>query len=179
MSVPKPRLSWFLILVVVGFLMGLFASSGCGGMETPNWLRTKPKPSPPVAHISMSCPPVAADFDGDGENDGVPVLLMFYANTEGAITAIRPDGTVKMGLYVGKHTGKIPANVKPHQTWTLTAAELASCEGTQMKLVSYRVPLRWKTAPPKGRITFSCLFTPASGDRPQVAAEPVILPYYK
>ncbi len=180
MNAPRPRLSWFVILVVAGFLLGLLASGGCEGMKNPfESISPTPSATVKIVRVDLFCPPVVSDFDLDGISDGVPARLMFYAADKKSYRAVRPSGTISFKLYAGRYVGSVPASVKPLQTWTLTAAEMANYEGTQFKMVCYQVPLRWKTPPPVGRITFTCTLTPSVGARPPVTSEPVVLPFYK
>ncbi len=180
MSAPRPRLSWYVILVAAGFLLGLLASSGCEGMKNPfESMRPTPASTVKIIRVDLFCPPMTSDFDSDGKSDGVPARLMFYAVVDGGYRAVRPEGNIEFRLYGGRFSGRVPASAKPLETWTVTSAELANYEGTQFKMVCYQMPLRWKTAPPAGRITFTATFTPSVGAYPTITSEPVVLPFNK
>ncbi len=180
MTAPRPRLSWFVILVAAGFLLGLLASSGCDGMKNPfESMRTAPSSAAKIIRVDLFCPPIVSDFDSDGKSDGVPARLMFYAVNNGQYRAVRPVGTLTFKLYAGRYVGSVPASVKPLQTWTLTSDELANFEGTQFKMVCYQMPLRWKAPPPAGRITFIATLEPTHSAHATVTSDPVVLPFYK
>jgi hypothetical protein len=180
MSIPRPRLSLFALLIAASFLLSLLVSGGCEGMKNPfESMNPTPASTAKIIRVDMFCPPMASDFNGDGKSDGVPARVMFYAVVDGGYRAVRPKGEIEFRLYEGRLSGRIPASVKPLEAWTVTSAELANYEGTQFKMVCYQMPLRWKTAPPAGRITFTATFTPLVGAYPTITSEPVVLPFNK